>query len=120
MSDIPKIIPRRDWVLILDCPRKIHTKGGILVPTTETGVEKISVGSGELVAIGPGTKNDALGLKVGDKAVYRSFLKHAHKIETDAKWSDGSPKIYFLMSSDDLLSVADPGLEVGVFSGKLE
>ena len=120
MSNAPKITPRRDWVLVLDGPRKVHTAGGILVPTAETGIEKVSVGSGELVAVGPGVKNDKLGLRVGDKVVYRSFLKHAHKIETDDKWSDGSSKIYFLMSSDDLLSVADPGLEVGVFSGKVE
>lgn len=116
--DVAKIRPREGWVLVLDDQRKRETSGGIILPSSETGAEKVSEGSGLLIAIGNGEKNAKLGIEKGVRILYRGFLKHAHRIENDEKWEDGEPKHYFLMNSDDILAMMAPGVEVGVFSGR--
>lgn len=115
--DIHKLRPKEDWVLVLDEKRRSTTAGGILVPVV-TGAEKVTEGSGVLVAIGNGKKNRTLGLEKGMRIIYRSFLKFAHRMETDEKWEDGEAKHYFLMSADDVFGIIAPGVEVGVLSGR--
>lgn len=113
----PKIIrPRRDWVLILDDRRIQKLASGLFLPINETGVEKVTEGAGTVIKVGPGIKNDRLGLRAGDRVIYRAFLKYANTVETEEVWEVGVPKKYFLMSSDDLMAVVEPGVEVGVFS----
>lgn len=116
--DVTKIRPREGWVLVLDDQRKKETSGGIILPGVETGAEKVTEGSGTVIRVGNGEKNAKAGLENGVRIVYRSFLKHAHRLDTDDKWEDGQPKHYFLMNSDDVLAVMAPGVEVGVFSGR--
>lgn len=115
--DPTKIRPRRDWVLVLDDPRKEVLASGILLPT-ETGAEKVTEGAGTLVRIGTGDKVKALNIEPGLRVVYRSYLKYANPIESEETWPSGVKKRYFLMSCEDLFAVVQPGVEVGVFSGR--
>jgi co-chaperonin GroES (HSP10) len=110
--------PRDGWVVVLADPRKDKTSGGIYVPTALTGVEKVTEGAGRIIRVGPGKKNHDLGLETDLRVVYRGFLKYANPIETEEKWANGENKVYFIMSSEDLLAVLPPGVEVGVFSGR--
>lgn len=107
-----KIRPRRDFVTVKADPRKEVTGGGLYLPPSETGVEKVTERAGVILRIGTGDKIAQLGVKEGDRIVYRGFLKAANPIETD----DGSE--VFLMSVDDILAVVDTGVEVGCFSGR--
>ena len=115
--DIHKLRPKEGWVLVLDEQRRSTTAGGIVVPMV-TGAEKVTEGSGTLVAVGNGKKNHTLGLEKGMRIIYRSFLKFAHRLETEEKWPDGEGKHYFLMSADDVFGIIAPGVEVGVLSGR--
>lgn len=116
--NVRDIRPRRDWVLVLDDPRKDKTASGILLPSAETGAEKVTEGSGEVVAVGNGEKNAALGLEKGSRIVYRGFLKHAQRIPSEEKWPDGQEKIFFFLNSNDIMASIGPEVEVGVFSGR--
>jgi len=118
--DITKLKPRRDWTLVLADPRRVATQGGIFLPGHETGVEKVTEGAGLIIAVGPGEKNAGLKIEKGDRILYRAFLKHANRMETDEVWENGEAKCYFLMNSDDILGVMAPGVDVGVFSGRPE
>lgn len=110
----PKTVkPRRDWVLVLNEPRKEVLSSGIVL-AVETGVEKVTEGAGRVIRSGGG-KCDSL-LRDGDRIAYRSFLKHATPIETDEKWEDGRKKEYFLMSVDDIMAVIPDAIDIGVFS----
>lgn len=109
--DPHKIRPKRDWVVVKDDPRPNKTAGGIFLPGMETGVEKVKEGTGEVISVGPGEKNQALGLEPGQKICYRGFLKHANRIETENDH-------YFFMASDDILGIVPEGVNVGVFSGR--
>ena len=114
-----QIRPNRDWVLVLDDERREVLASGLILAEV-TGAEKVTEGTGTLVRIGPGDLNGALGISPGDRVVYRSYLKYANPIDTDERWlsSTGSKKRYFLMSCKDLMGVVEPGVEVGVYSGR--
>lgn len=116
--DPSKVRAKRDWISVLDDQRKEKTSSGIFLPGHETGIEKVTEGTGTLIRVGNGDKNKVLGLKTGDRIVYRGFLKHANRIETEEKWADGTSKHYFLMSTDDVLAIIEGKVEVGVFSGR--
>lgn len=113
-----KIRPRRDWLVVLADPRKETLASGLILPGHETGVEKVTEGSGHVVSVGPGEKNQALGLEPGQKVMFRSFIKYAHQIPNDEKWDSGQNKEYFFIASEDILAVIPDGMEVGVFSGR--
>lgn len=120
-----KLRPKRDWLVVLADKRRTTTSGGIFLPGYETGVEKVTEGSGTVIRTSnSGDKIKVLkeqGLVDGAKIVYRDFVKHANPIvdiDTEDKWSDGTRKHYFLMSVDDVLGVLAKGTEVGVFSGR--
>lgn len=117
--DPTKIRPRDGWAVVLADARQ-EKKGMIYLPSAETGVEKVTEGAGLLIRLGPGEKNHRLGLEAGQRILYRGFLKHANPIETDEKWPNGESKVYFIMSSDDIMGIIAPGVEVGVFSGRPE
>lgn len=116
--DPSKILPRREWISVLDDHRRSQTSGGIFLPGHETGIEKVTEGSGVIVRIGPGDKAKTLDLTEGSRIIYRSFLKYANRIEAEEEWSHGTLKHYFLMSIDDILAITEKGVDVGVFSGR--
>ena len=73
------IKPLADRVLILPAPAEEKTIGGIIIP--DTAKEKPL--EGEVVAVGTGTKDDEMILKVGDNVLYGKYsgteLEHEGK-----------------------------------------
>ena len=63
------IKPLADRVLILPAPAEEKTVGGIIIP--DTAKEKPF--QGEVVAVGHGTKDEEMVLKVGDKVLYGKY-----------------------------------------------
>ena len=63
------IKPLADRVLILPAPAEEKTIGGIIIP--DTAKEKPL--QGEVVAVGHGTKDEEMVLKVGDTVLYGKY-----------------------------------------------
>ena len=63
------IKPLADRVLILPAPAEEKTIGGIIIP--DTAKEKPL--QGEVVAVGNGTKDEEMVLKVGDQVLYGKY-----------------------------------------------
>ena len=89
--------PLHDRVLVRRVEQDDRTKGGIIIP--DTAKEKPQ--EGEIVAAGPGARNDkgelvALDVKVGDRVLF-------------GKWSGSEVKIdgedLLIMKESDLLGV---------------
>lgn len=116
--DPTKVRPRDGWVVVLADKRKTVMESGLILAPNETGAEKVTEGSGTIVRCGPGDKNVKLGLEAGQRVIYRGFLKYANQIDTEEKWDTGEKKQYFIMSSEDIMGVLAPGVEVGVYSGR--
>lgn len=115
-----KITPRRDWILVLE-DRRPEKVGSVLLPGNETRGEKITDSAGRVVAIGGGEMIPVLKLAVGDRVIYRGFLKTARPIPDHGEtWEDGSNKEYFLIMAQDIMAVIPEGMTVGVFSGRPE
>ncbi len=66
---IMNIKPLADRVLILPAPAEEKTVGGIIIP--DTAKEKPL--QGEVVAVGHGTKDEEMVLKVGDTVLYGKY-----------------------------------------------
>ncbi len=64
-----KIKPLADRVLIVPTPAETKTVGGIIIP--DTAKEKPL--QGEVVAVGNGTKDEEMVLKVGDQVLYGKY-----------------------------------------------
>lgn len=64
-----KIKPLADRVLIAPAPAETKTVGGIIIP--DTAKEKPL--QGEVVAVGNGTKDEEMVLKVGDQVLYGKY-----------------------------------------------
>lgn len=64
-----KIKPLADRVLIVPAPAETKTVGGIIIP--DTAKEKPL--QGEVVAVGNGTKDEVMVLKVGDQVLYGKY-----------------------------------------------
>ena len=69
------IKPLADRVLILPAPAEEKTIGGIIIP--DTAKEKPL--KGEVVAVGHGTKDEEMVLKVGDTVLYGKPLSSVSK-----------------------------------------
>ena len=91
--------PLGDRVLVKRVEEESKTKGGIIIP--DTAKEKPQ--EGEVVAVGPGARNDkgdvvALDLKAGDKILF-------------GKWSGSEVKIdgedLLIMKESDVLGVLE-------------
>lgn len=110
-----KLVPRRDWVVVLDDCRKEELTSGIVLPVTPTA-ERLSQKSGTIIAVGVGNKNKELGLTPDTRVAYRFHMSYAQPLPIDDRWPDGSKKQYFFMATDDLLMVLEPTTEVGFLS----
>jgi chaperonin GroES len=89
--------PLHDRVLVRRIEQEDKTKGGIIIP--DTAKEKPQ--EGEVVAVGPGARNDAgaivaLDVKAGDRVLF-------------GKWSGSEVKIdgeeLLIMKESDLLGI---------------
>ena len=95
-----KFRPLGDRVLVRRVDEETKTKGGIIIP--DTAKEKPQ--EGEVVAVGPGTRDDdgkfvALDVKAGDRILF-------------GKWSGTEVKVdgedLLIMKESDILGVLEP------------
>ena len=86
------IKPLADRVLILPAPAEEKTIGGIIIP--DTAKEKPL--KGEVIAVGNGTKDEEMVLKVGDTVLYGKYAGTELKVEGTN---------YLIMRQSDVLAV---------------
>ena len=84
--------PLADRVLILPAPADEKTIGGIIIP--DSAKEKPLKGS--VVAVGNGTKDEEMVLKVGDTVLYGKYA--GTEIELDGEK-------YIIMRQSDVLAI---------------
>ena len=94
--NVSTVKPLGDRIFVKVSPAEEKTAGGILLP--DNAQEKPQVG--EVVAVGPGKRNDdgsrsELDVKVGDKVLYSKYAC------TDVKLSGDD---YVLLSEKDILA----------------
>lgn len=86
------IKPLSDRVLILPNPAEEKTAGGLFIP--DTAKEKPLVG--KVVAVGPGTSEVTMEVKVGDTVLYGKYAgTELHADGTD----------YLIMRQSDILAI---------------
>lgn len=86
------IKPLADRVLVQPMAAETKTASGIIIP--DTAKEKPQ--KGKVVAVGPGTKEDAVTLKVGNTVLYGKFSGTELKL-------DGND--YLMMRESDILAI---------------
>lgn len=86
------IKPLADRVLILPAPAEEKTIGGIIIP--DTAKEKPL--KGEVIAVGNGTKDEEMLLKVGDTVLYGKYAGTELEVEGNK---------YLIMRQSDVLAV---------------
>jgi chaperonin GroES len=86
------IKPLADRVLIVTAPAEEKTIGGIIIP--DTAKEKPL--KGEVIAVGTGTKDEEMTLKVGDTVLYGKYA--GTELELDGNK-------YLIMRQSDVLAV---------------
>lgn len=86
------IKPLADRVLILPAPAEEKTIGGIIIP--DTAKEKPL--KGEVVAVGQGTKDEEMLLKVGDTVLYGKYAGTELEVEGQK---------YLMMRQSDILAI---------------
>ncbi len=91
MSEV-KIKPLADRVLVKPQEAEEKTASGIIIP--DSAKEKPQ--KGIIVAVGPGTKDDKMEVKVGDTVLYGKYAGTELSLEG---------KDYLIMKQSDLLAV---------------
>jgi len=86
------IKPLADRVLVKPAAAETKTSSGIIIP--DTAKEKPQRGS--VVAVGPGTKNNPVTLKVGDLVLYGKYSG----TELQHEGTD-----YLIMKEEDILAI---------------
>ena len=87
------IKPLADRVLILPAPAEEKTIGGIIIP--DTAKEKPL--KGEVIAVGNGTKDEEMVLKVGDTVLYGKYAGTELEVEGTK---------YLIMRQSDVLALS--------------
>lgn len=86
--------PMADRILVLPAAAEERTLGGIIIP--DTAKEKPV--KGEVVAVGKGTKDDEMTLKVGDCVLYGKYAGTELEVEGTK---------YLIMRQSDVLAVVE-------------
>ena len=89
-----KIKPLHDRVLVRRVEELTKTSGGIIIP--DTAKEKPL--KGEVIAVGNGTKDDAMVLKKGDQVLYGKYSGTELEVEGEK---------YLIMRQSDVLAVVE-------------
>ena len=84
--------PLSDRVLILPNPAEEKTAGGLIIP--DTAKEKPL--AGKVVAVGPGTSEVKMEVKVGDQVLYGKYAGQEIQIEGES---------YLIMKQNDILAI---------------
>ena len=87
-----KIKPLADRVLIEPMQAETKTASGIIIP--DTAKEKPQ--KGKVVAVGPGTKDEKVTVKIGDSVLYGKYAGTELKLEG---------KYYLMMRESDILAI---------------
>tara|TARA_B100000902_G_C27134945_1_gene825551 strand:+ start:151 stop:420 length:270 start_codon:yes stop_codon:yes gene_type:complete len=87
-----KIHPLADRVLVEPAAAETKTASGIIIP--DTAQEKPQ--KGKIIAVGPGTKENPITLKVGDNILYGKYSG------TELKHEDSD---YLIMRESDILAI---------------
>jgi|TARA_B100000902_G_scaffold59619_1_gene66663 chaperonin GroES len=87
-----KITPLADRVLVQAADAETKTASGIIIP--DTAQEKPQKGS--VVAIGKGTKDNPMTIKVGDNVLYGKYAGTELKYEGED---------YLIMKESDILAI---------------
>jgi chaperonin GroES len=90
-----KLKPLGDRVLVKAIEKEMESRGGIIIP--DTAKEKPQ--EGEVIAVGPGKRDDngkiiPMDVKVGDKILYGKYSG------SEVKFGDEE---YLIMNQDDIL-----------------
>ncbi len=91
-QNIQHMKPTSDRVVIKSAPAEEKTSGGIIIP--DTAKEKPQ--RGEVIAVGPGKKDNPMTVSVGDTVLYGKYAGQEVTI-------DGND--YLIMREDDILVV---------------
>ena len=86
------IQPLADRVLVVPAPAEERTIGGIIIP--DTAKEKPL--KGEVVAVGNGTKDEDMVVKVGDTVLYGKYAGTELELEGNK---------YLIMRQSDILAI---------------
>ena len=86
------IKPLADRVLVVPAPAEEKTIGGIIIP--DTAKEKPL--KGEVVAVGNGTKDEEMIVKVGDTVLYGKYAGNELELEGNK---------YLIMRQSDILAI---------------
>ena len=100
-----KLKPLADRVLIEPAPAETTTASGIIIP--DTAQEKPQKGT--VVAVGAGTKENPITVKVGDVVLYGKYSGTELKLEG---------KSYLIMRENDLLGILSENKNVLHFKFK--
>ena len=92
IQETMNIKPLADRVLILPAPAEEKTIGGIIIP--DTAKEKPL--KGEVIAVGQGTKDEEMVLKVGDTVLYGKYAGTELEVEGTK---------YLIMRQSDVFAV---------------
>jgi chaperonin GroES len=101
-----KLRPLHDRVIVKRLENETRTASGIVIP--ETAAEKPD--QGEILAVGPGRKNDkgdliAPNVKVGDRVLFGKYSGQTVKV-------DGEELL--VMKEDDLFAVIEGSAQAGL------
>ena len=96
--------PLHDRVVVRRVEEEQKTKGGIIIP--DTAKEKPM--QGEVLAVGPGTRNDKgdllpMGVKVGDRVLFGKWSVTEVKIDGDE---------LLIMKESDIMGILEEGAAV--------
>ena len=89
-----KLTPLNDRVVLKQLVAEESTKSGIVIP----GQNKEKPQQAEVVAVGPGTEEVKMQVKVGDKVIYSKYSGTEVKLDEEE---------YIICKQDDILAVID-------------
>jgi co-chaperonin GroES (HSP10) len=103
--------PYAKWLFVREDKRRDVSKGGIVLPPSETNAEKVDEGTGVILKIGPeASKAAGVGLEPGQRICFRGFLADAfHEFEEDGGR-------VFMIRAEDVMAIIDKDVTMGVYS----
>lgn len=108
--------PAGTWVQVESEPRK-EDRSSKIVLASETKAERVDFSTGHILRIGPKCKERSFPLNVGDRVVFRTYLRNTYGFcfaeNLDA---EGKKCPVFIIDMTDILFQVDEGVDVGIFS----
>lgn len=104
--------PYFKWLFVREDQRRETTKGGIVLPPSETNAERVDEGTGVILKVGPeASKAVGVPLEPGQRICFRGFLADAfHEFE-----QEGGGRV-FMIRAEDVLAIIDKDVTMGVYS----